>query len=46
MEQEVIKLSVVGNNWQRVLRVEEVDRSQLMGLVSTVLKLKNFFFER
>ena len=46
MEQEAIKLSVVGNNWQRVLRVEEVDRSQLMGLVSTVLKLKNCFVER
>ena len=33
-------LSVVGNAWQRVVMVEEVDRSQLMGLVSTVLKLK------
>ena len=46
MEQEAIKLSVVGNNWQRVLRVEEVDRSQLMGPVSTELKLKNCFVER
>ena len=31
---------------QRVLRVDEVGRSQLMGLVSTVLKLKNCFVER
>jgi hypothetical protein len=46
VEQEAIKLSVVGNNWQMVLRVEVVDRTQLMGLVITVLKLKNCFVER
>ena len=46
VEQEVIMLSVVGNAWQRVVMVEEVDRSQMMGLVSTVLKFRKCSVER
>ena len=54
LEQEVIKESLVSDDWEkvvysirrRVVMVEQRDRSQLVGLARTVLRVRNCLVER
>ena len=54
VEQEVIEESMVGGNWEKVvgllkkivLKVEQMERSQLVGLVRTVLGVRNCLVEK
>ena len=54
LEQEVVEESFVINDWEkvvhsirkRVVMVEQMDRSQLVGLVRTVLRVRNCLVER
>ena len=54
LEQEVVEESFVINDWEkvvhsirkRVVMVEQMGRSQLLGLVRTVLRVRNCLVER
>ena len=54
LEQEVVEESFVINDWEkvvhsirkRVVMVVQMDRSQLVGLVRTVLRVRNCLVER
>ena len=54
LEQEVAEESLVNDDWEkvvhsirkRVVMVEQMDRSQLVGLVRTVLRVRNCLVER
>ena len=54
LEQEVVEESFVINDWEkvvhsirkRVVMVEQMDRSQLVGLVRNVLRVRNCLVER
>ena len=54
LEQEVVEESFVINDWEkvvhsirkRVVMVEQMDRSQLVELVRTVLRMRNCLVER
>ena len=54
LEQEVIKESLVSDDWEKVVlcirkwvvMVEQRDRSQLMGLVRTVRRVRNCLVEK
>ena len=54
MDKEVVEASLVRDDWEkvvnyitkRVVMVEQMDRSQLVGLVRTVLRVRNCLVER